>query len=212
MIINGGNLNRTKDIVKSVRKHFAGPVEKKQKDIGMPCLVNLVPHAWKKAMNSILKIRFDYSIVFLFVLLVASRLIGMPGNFTPILALAVVLPSISNNKHLPYLLPASVLFITDLVLGLHALAPVVYACVLFCTLLATYMPKRKLLATFYGVLVWHIVVNGGVYLMSAPGTSLLQTYIQAYPFDFKLLVSSMLYVSLFNLVQKSVPYQLQYTK
>ena len=102
MIINGENLNRTKDIVKSVRKHFAGPVEKKQKDTEMPCLVNLVPHAWKKVMNSILKIRFDYSIVFLFVLLVASRLIGMPGNFTPILALAVVLPSISNNKHLPY--------------------------------------------------------------------------------------------------------------
>ena len=50
---------------------------------------------------------------------------------------------------------------------------------------------NKYLTAIVSVFAWHITVNGAVYLM-AGNTSLLQTYIQAIPFDFKLLVSTLI--------------------
>ena len=47
-------------------------------------------------------------------------------------------------------------------------------------------------ATFVGVLIWHLVVNFSVWYLY--GGNLLQTYIQAIPFDFNLLVSTLVCV------------------
>jgi hypothetical protein len=49
------------------------------------------------------------------------------------------------------------------------------------------------------VLIWHVTVNGAVWLSS--GGSLLNTLIAAIPFDFKLAVSTGLYVLLFHFAE-----------
>ena len=46
------------------------------------------------------------------------------------------------------------------------------------------------------VFIWFIFVNGSVWIIG--GGNLLTTYISAIPFDFKLLISTCLYLSLFH--------------
>ena len=46
-------------------------------------------------------------------LLIGSRLIGMDANWTPVLATAIILPYLTNNKYVQYLLPISIMIATD---------------------------------------------------------------------------------------------------
>ena len=68
--------------------------------------------------------------------LVISRLIGLDPIWTPFFALALIMPSITSNKYLGYLLPASIMFITDVYMS-SMMFPMVYGCLLFNTFLAT---------------------------------------------------------------------------
>ena len=45
------------------------------------------------------------------------------------------------------------------------------------------------LKAILGVLIWHLIVNFGVYLNSIPARPLLEVYVSAWPFDFRLLVA-----------------------
>ena len=47
------------------------------------------------------------------------------------------------------------------------------------------------------VLIWHIVVNFGVYLNGHDGSSLAQTYLLAIPFDLRLMMSTVFFSLLF---------------
>ena len=51
-------------------------------------------------------------------LFVLSRLVPHPPNFTPLIAAVIFLPFISKDK-LGMLLPISVMFISDLIIGFH---------------------------------------------------------------------------------------------
>ena len=46
----------------------------------------------------------------------------MPANYTPLLAMAVFMPFVTDKKRLQLLLPVSLLFITDLLLGFYGTA------------------------------------------------------------------------------------------
>ena len=48
------------------------------------------------------------------------------------------------------------------------------------------------------VLIWHIVVNFGVYLNGHDGSSLAQTYLLAIPFDLRLMMSTVFFSLLFH--------------
>ena len=41
----------------------------------------------------------------------------LPANFTPLVAMAVFMPFLTNNKHLTMFLPVAILFATDIFLG-----------------------------------------------------------------------------------------------
>ena len=60
------------------------------------------------------------------------------------------------------------------------------------------------------VLVWHIVVNFGVYISGLGALTLAQTYILAMPFDLRLLVSTVVFSLVFfvgwQMVQKNLPF------
>ena len=134
---------------------------------------------------------------FLIAVLVASRFIGLPGNFTPLLALAVFMPRLTEDKKLQYLLPVGIIAFTNVFI--EPVSTLILATMLI-VFAVTPTISRHTKSLFWGsvsaVLLWHVTVNGAVWFSS--GGSLLQTYIAAIPFDFKLAVSTGLYVALFH--------------
>ena len=82
------------------------------------------------------------------------------------------------------------MLVKDIFLGFHGLMIPVYCCLLFFVILGKYL--NAITATFIGVFIWHIIINFAVWL--SYGGDLLQTYIMAIPFDFNLLVSTLICV------------------
>ena len=124
--------------------------------------------------------------------LVISRLIGLDPIWTPFFALAFLMPAITSNKYLGYLLPASIMFITDVYMS-SMMFPMVYGCLLFNTFLATKLDKY--VATFTGFFVWHILVNIGPGMyppFSAP----------ALLWDLQYLTGTLIYISIFDVAKQ----------
>jgi hypothetical protein len=112
-------------------------------------------------------------------------------NVTPIFAIALLLPQFTSNKYLQYLIPLSLMLVKDFFLGFHGLMIPVYCCVSLFTILGSHM-KNEIYATFVGALMWHLIINFFVWYKW--GGNLLNTYIMAIPFDFNLLVSTLICV------------------
>ena len=123
--------------------------------------------------------------------LVVSRLIGLDPIWTPFFALALLMPSITSNKYLGYLLPASIMFITDVYMS-SMMFPMVYGCLLFNTFLATKLDKY--VATFAGFFVWHVLVNMG---LTYPPFS-----VPALLWDLQYLTGTLIYISMFDVAKQ----------
>jgi hypothetical protein len=123
--------------------------------------------------------------------LVVSRLIGLDPIWTPFFALALLMPSITSNKYLGYLLPASIMFITDVYMS-SMMFPMVYGCLLFNTFLATKLDKY--VATFAGFLVWHVLVNWGLDFPPFSAPALL--------WDLQYLTGTLIYISMFDVAKQ----------
>ena len=66
----------------------------------------------------------------------------MPANYTPLIAMAVFMPFVTDNKNLQLLLPVSLLLVTDLILGFYGTAMLfVYGTMLLIGLLSRYLHK-----------------------------------------------------------------------
>jgi len=144
---------------------------------------------------------FIKSAAFILASIILARF-ALPANITPIIAMAVFLPYLTKNKHLQTLLPIGILFLTDIFLGFYgATMFFVYGTMLLISFLSrsTYDAKFTgiLKTSILSVLLWHIIVNFGVYLNGLGTISLAQTYIAAIPFDFRLLLSTLAFSSLF---------------
>lgn len=144
---------------------------------------------------------FIKSAAFILASIILARF-ALPANITPIIAMAVFLPYLTKNKHLQTLLPIGILFLTDIFLGFYgATMFFVYGTMLLISFLSrsTYDAKFTgiLKTSMLSVLLWHIIVNFGVYLNGLGTISLAQTYIAAIPFDFRLLLSTLAFSSLF---------------
>ena len=66
------------------------------------------------------------SLMLLFGLLIISRLIGLPTNFSPMLAVAIFMPRLTSRKSIQSFLPAGVMLLTSIFL------PPVDLLILFC--------------------------------------------------------------------------------
>ena len=127
-------------------------------------------------------------------ILIASRLIGLDPNVTPLLALAVFAPRMNLSPWLAL----GVLAITDVVLGFYSIMPIVYACMFG----AYYISKN--LSNVYvagatSVLLWHIVVNGAVVMF---GTGFAPFTPEALLFDMRLLGSTLAFTALIDITQR----------
>ena len=112
-------------------------------------------------------------------------------NATPLFAIAILLPSLTSNRYIQYLLPMTFLLIKDIFIGFHSLMIPVYGCMCLFVLASKFI-KNEIYATFVGVITWHVLINYAVWYKS--GGDLLTTYIMAIPFDFNLLVSTLICV------------------
>ena len=135
----------------------------------------------------------------------------LPPNITPILAVAIFLPHITENKHLRLFLPVGILLVTDLFLGFYGMTMFfVYGTMLLIGILSHTLKNRSYLGilqnSVISVLLWHLIVNFGVYLNQLGSVSLIQTYVQAIPFDFRLLLSTVFFSTLFYGALKLVHY------
>ena len=140
-------------------------------------------------------------LIFVLACVIAARFF-LPANWTPVLALALFMPYVTKNKSIQILMPVSVLLITDIFLGFYGQTMFfVYATLIFIALISRYQSTGSLLSlmkySFGSVLIWHIVVNFGVYLNGHDGSSLAQTYLLAIPFDLRLLMSTVFFSLLF---------------
>ena len=140
-------------------------------------------------------------LIFVLACVIAARFF-LPANWTPVLALALFMPYVTKNKSIQILMPVSVLLITDIFIGFYGLTMFfVYATLIFIALISRYQSTGSLLSLMKysvgSVLIWHIVVNFGVYLNGHDGSSLSQTYLLAIPFDLRLMMSTVFFSLLF---------------
>ena len=127
-------------------------------------------------------------------ILIASRLIGLDPNVTPLLALAVFAPRMNLSPWLAL----GVLAITDVVLGFYSIMPIVYAC-----MFGAYYISKNLSNVYVAgattVLLWHIVVNGAVVMF---GTGFAPFTPEALLFDMRLLGSTLAFTALIDITQR----------
>jgi len=126
--------------------------------------------------------------------LVASRLIGLPANVTPLLGLAVFAPRMNLSPWLAL----GVLAVTDVILGFYSIMPIVYACMFGAYYISKNM-SNIYVAGATSVLLWHIVVNGAVVMF---GTGFAPFTPEAMLFDMRLLVSTFAFTALLDITQR----------
>ena len=138
----------------------------------------------------------------LFVALVVSRLLPLPANSEPLLGLAVLTPYLTKNN-LAFLLPLCVMFVSDLFLGFHNSMLMTYSALALAPFISR-MLNSKYMSLLSSWLVWHIMANAGQWFPPFSPEALL--------FDIRFLISGLLIVVLYDLVQKITTTNLQYNK
>ncbi len=134
-----------------------------------------------------------------------SRLIPHPPNFSPIAALALFGGSQFQDKRSAFLVPLAAMLLSDLLLGLHWLIPVIYGSFALITCLGFWLRERQNLwriggAVMAGAILFFFVTNLGVWafgsLYPRTGTGLMECYSAAIPFFGNTLTGDLCYNSI----------------
>ena len=147
-----------------------------------------------------------------------TRLLPHPSNISPIAAMALFGGATFADRRSAFLIPLAAMFVSDLVLGFHALMPLVYFCFITTVMLGRWIRTRHgvrtiIPATLASALFFFLVTNFGVwatsgmYPMTASG--LFTCYIAAVPFFQSSLIGDFTSVAVlfggFSLLEKWVP-------
>ena len=151
-------------------------------------------------------------VLFFVGLLILSRLIPHPPNFTPLIAGAVFLPFLLKDKRLVIGLPISILLISDLIIGLHNTLLWTYGAFLLIGLTVfTYTKqnlKNLLSLAVVSPTIFYVLTNFGVWLTSSlymkSFAGLVECYVLAIPFYANSLLSTILFSVLFYAVWQLV--------
>lgn len=117
------------------------------------------------------------------------RLIPHPPNVSPIGAIALFGGAVFSSKRGALLIPLAAMLLSDIVIGLHALIPVVYGCIGLNMLLGRWLRSRRrvvpiALATTAGAVQFFVITNFACWLLAYPHTleGLSSCYVAAIPF------------------------------
>ncbi|MBK47548.1 MAG: hypothetical protein CMI94_00795 [Pelagibacteraceae bacterium] len=133
-----------------------------------------------------------------------TRIFPHPPNFTPILALAIFGGIYFPNKISALILPVTVMFLSDLIIGFHSQMYAVYGSIILLSLLGNMVKTKNIknlaITGFSGSIIFFITTNfsvwlsGGLYPLTFDG--LIQCYIMAIPFFHNTLISTLLFLSI----------------
>ena len=119
------------------------------------------------------------------------RLLPHPFNFTPIGAMALFGGACYADRRAAFGVPLIALFLSDLVIGFHALMPAVYGSFALMVLLGFWLRQRRRLvpiatATLAGSLLFFIITNFAVWAVGdgypKTGEGLALCYVAAIPY------------------------------
>lgn len=141
------------------------------------------------------------SLLFFAGLLILSRLIPHPPNFSPLIAGAVFLPFMFNDKKIVILLPLVCLFFSDLIIGFHNVMLWTYGAFLIIGLTVIYFSKLNLKTliglSLSGPIFFYLITNFGVWISSTTYTKdihgILECYFLALPFFVNSIVSTLIF-------------------
>ena len=121
----------------------------------------------------------------------AFRMLPHPPNFSPIAALALFGGAHFTDKRAAFLVPLAAMFLGDLVLGLHALIPIIYGCFALVTCFGFLLrdhgsPGRIVVLTLGSSVMFFTVTNFAVWAFSdmypKSSAGLAACYAAALPF------------------------------
>tara|TARA_B100001013_G_scaffold220472_1_gene134614 strand:+ start:98 stop:595 length:498 start_codon:yes stop_codon:yes gene_type:complete len=141
------------------------------------------------------------SLLFFAGLLILSRLIPHPPNFSPLIAGAVFLPFMFNDKTIVILLPLVCLFFSDLIIGFHNVMLWTYGAFLIIGLTVIYFSKLNLKTliglSLSGPTFFYLITNFGVWISSTTYTKdiygILECYFLALPFFVNSIASTLIF-------------------
>ena len=149
-------------------------------------MLQLVNQLEEKAMYE--KLFFILSFI---LILVISRLIPHPPNFTPIIATAIFGPIFLNNKMYGAAITIIAMFITDIFISFHSYQFIIYATLISISLLTPVKKNKVSFAIFtFGSCVWFfLTTNFAVWILwdyyPKNLEGLLLSYTLAIPFFYK---------------------------
>ena len=140
------------------------------------------------------------------ILLLFSRLIPHPPNFTSLIALSFYIPVFFGLRYMPLVLFSFA--ITDILIGFHNTLFFNWCSVVLIGLSSIYFTKNSLTRIFgsiTGVMIFYIVTNFGVWttgLYSYNVEGLVSSYILAIPFLGNNLISTLVYSLIIETIYK----------
>ncbi len=131
---------------------------------------------------------------------IVLRVMPHPWNLAPMGAIALFAGSVLPSRRLAYSVPLIAMILSDLIIGMHQMLPVVYLCFLFYVWLGeSFLQKRKPLriagSALTGSLVFFVVTNFACWLAfySHTWTEFVACYASAIPFYHMTLASDLFY-------------------
>lgn len=140
--------------------------------------------------------------IFLILIVVISRLVPHPPNFTPVLSIALFAGAMFPNKWKAFLIPVAGLVLSNFLLGFYTVAWVVVGLMVVITAMGLLMKTNKSAPRWIGFslgasVFFFIISNffvwafSGYYPLTPDG--LLTSYTLALPFFQNTLISTLLY-------------------
>jgi len=128
--------------------------------------------------------------------LLFTRLIPHPPNFTSLIALSFYIPALFGIKYIIIVLFA--FFLSDLIIGFHQVLLFTWGSVVIIGLISKYFKNKifkRALGVFFAAVIFFIISNFGVWLNGSYGYTLeglIQCYTLALPFFKYSIISTIL--------------------
>ena len=129
---------------------------------------------------------------------ILSRFLPHPPNFTPVTAIALLSSKGFNNRWIGLLIPMIIMFISDLVLGLHGSIPFVYGAFILISLFGSFVEKINIGVVLSSSVIFFLVSNFGVWFLYYPSTftDLVTCYTLAIPFFLNTILGDLFFSAL----------------
>jgi len=141
----------------------------------------------------------------IFLVIISTRLIPHPPNFTSLIALSFYIPAIFGMRYIAIIIFSFA--ITDLILGFHSLLFFTWGSIIIIGIISKYFFKNitgRILGTLTGAIIFFIITNFAVW---ASGSiydftliSLINCYVLAIPFFYNTILSTILYSLIVELI------------